>query len=59
MDAAHLCIARHGETDWNKTGVLQGWSDVPINEKGRHQAIELAARLVDAGFTAVWASTFA
>jgi len=59
MDAAHLCIARHGETDWNRTGVLQGWSDVPINEKGRRQAIELAARVADAGFVAVWASTLA
>ena len=57
MDAAHICIARHGETDWNKRGVLQGWSDVPINEKGRHQARAMAVTLADAGFDAVWAST--
>ena len=36
MDAAHICIARHGETDWNRRGVLQGWLDVPINAQGRH-----------------------
>ncbi len=30
---AYLCIARHGETDWNIAGILQGWIDVEINEK--------------------------
>jgi len=33
-----LYIIRHGETKANKEGRLQGWSDVPLNEKG----IELA-----------------
>ena len=57
MDASHLCLARHGETDWNKRGILQGWLDVPLNAKGRHQAQALAANLVASGFTAVWSST--
>lgn len=56
MEAAHICLARHGETDWNRKGILQGWLDVPINELGRRQARELAATLVDVGFTAVWTS---
>ena len=56
MDAAQLCLARHGETDWNKHGILQGWLDVPLNEKGRHQADELAAGLAGSGLTAVWSS---
>ena len=30
-----LYILRHGETDWNKEKLLQGKSDVPLNEKGR------------------------
>lgn len=54
--AAHLCIARHGETDWNKKGVLQGWLDVPINTLGRQQACAMAQPLADAGFSAVWSS---
>lgn len=54
--ATHLCAVRHGETDWNKRGILQGWSDVPINERGRSQARELAASFADAGFSAIWTS---
>ena len=53
---AHLCIARHGETDWNIKGVLQGWIDVPINQLGRSQAIDLALSVESAGITAIWSS---
>lgn len=53
---AHVCIVRHGETDWNISGILQGWTDVPINETGRRQARELAAAFAGAGFASVWTS---
>ena len=53
---AHLCAARHGETDWNLSGILQGWIDVPINEQGRRQAHEMAATFAGRGFAAVWSS---
>ena len=33
-----LCIVRHGETDWNVEGRLQGQQDVPLNGRGRDQA---------------------
>ncbi len=33
-----LVFLRHGETDWNVEGRLQGQHDVPINAKGRGQA---------------------
>ncbi|MFO0547605.1 MAG: histidine phosphatase family protein [Polyangiaceae bacterium] len=42
-----LLVARHGETDWNKVGRLQGHTDTPLNERGRAQALELAGRLAD------------
>ncbi|GCA68449.1 phosphoglycerate mutase [Mediterraneibacter butyricigenes] len=29
-----LYFIRHGETDWNDQKKLQGWHDVPLNEKG-------------------------
>lgn len=53
---SRICIARHGETDWNAAGILQGWMDVPINEKGRGQALELAESLAGKGFSCVYAS---
>ena len=34
-------IFRHGETDWNKEGRMQGHADVPLNETGRAQALVL------------------
>lgn len=55
-DSAHVCVARHGETDWNIAGILQGWLDVPINDEGRRQAHELAAVFANAGFLHVHSS---
>lgn len=53
---AHVCVVRHGETDWNLSGILQGWIDVPINDQGRRQAHELATAFADQGFAAIWSS---
>jgi probable phosphoglycerate mutase len=56
MNNTLICLVRHGETDWNKRGILQGWTDVPINDLGRHQANEIAQTCAQAGFNAVWSS---
>jgi broad specificity phosphatase PhoE len=53
---ALICVVRHGETDWNTAGILQGWLDVPINERGRMQARELARTFADSGFAGVYTS---
>jgi probable phosphoglycerate mutase len=55
-DRTFVCVVRHGETDWNAEGVLQGWVDVPLNDRGRHQARELAASLAGAGIEAIHTS---
>lgn len=51
-----LCVTRHGETDWNITGILQGWIDVPLNDNGRRQSHELARMLAGCGLTRVCTS---
>lgn len=53
---ALLCITRHGETDWNQQGILQGWMDVMLNKLGRQQARAMAASFNGQGFVAVWSS---
>lgn len=34
----NLYIMRHGETDWNKQGLLQGSVDIPLNDYGEELA---------------------
>lgn len=52
----HILLTRHGETEWNVIGRVQGWTDTPLNDLGRAQAEALAARLKDAPMTAVYSS---
>lgn len=33
-----VCVIRHGETDWNCAGRIQGREDIELNEKGKAQA---------------------
>ncbi len=40
-----IYLVRHGETDWNLEGRLQGGQDIPLNDLGRVQAREAAGRL--------------
>jgi probable phosphoglycerate mutase len=58
-DAHILYFARHGETDWNAAGRLQGQTDIPLNAAGRAQAVALAAHLRPAGIAAIATSDLA
>ncbi|GAA1146014.1 phosphoglyceromutase [Nocardioides aquiterrae] len=34
-----LVLLRHGESEWNAKNLFTGWVDVPLNEKGRGEAV--------------------
>ncbi len=55
--AAQVYLARHGQTAYNLEGRFQGQLPVPLDEKGRAQAAELAERVAERGFKALWCST--
>jgi broad specificity phosphatase PhoE len=51
-----LLLVRHGESEWNASGRLQGQADPPLSALGRHQAAHMAARLVDEEIDVIVAS---
>lgn len=51
-----LYIIRHGQTDWNIAKKIQGRQDIPLNERGRHQADCLKKAMAPRPVTAVFSS---
>jgi broad specificity phosphatase PhoE len=50
---SRLVVWRHGNTDWNANGRVQGQADVPLNQLGVRQAAEAAQLLLRLGPTAI------
>ncbi|KYR02474.1 hypothetical protein DLAC_01314 [Tieghemostelium lacteum] len=40
-----LTFIRHGETDFNKNGILQGHLNIPLNQNGREESAIIGTRL--------------
>ena len=40
-----IYFVRHGETDWNKQGLIQGSLDVELNARGHGQSLAVAKAL--------------
>ena len=43
-----LYFIRHGQTDWNVQGKIQGSKDTELNDIGINQAGELSSKFLDA-----------
>ena len=52
-----LYITRHGETEWNTIGKMQGWQNSDLTEKGIGDAIRLGQRLKEIDFSKIYSST--
>ena len=52
----HLCLIRHGETEWNAAGRIQGQLDVPLNAVGLAQADAVARELANEKFSVIYCS---
>ncbi|GIP39448.1 hypothetical protein J31TS4_27280 [Paenibacillus sp. J31TS4] len=51
-----IYVVRHGQTDWNKEGRLQGRQGLPLNERGIEQAESLREQLSGVSFASVYSS---
>jgi alpha-ribazole phosphatase/probable phosphoglycerate mutase len=51
-----IYIVRHGETEWNAQGRIQGHTDISMSDKGRQQARTLARRLSQVSFDVAYSS---
>ena len=56
MESTRILLVRHGETDWNASGRIQGHSDTPLNAAGRQQAQRVAQRLAREPIRALYSS---
>ena len=51
-----IYITRHGETEWNKAGKMQGWNNSNLTDKGIANAKKLGERLKGIEFDCIYSS---
>jgi broad specificity phosphatase PhoE len=51
-----VVLVRHGETEWSRTGLHTGRTDIPLTDLGRRQADQLAGMLEGRAFELVMSS---
>lgn len=52
----NIYLVRHGKTEWNKLGKMQGLTNIPLCDEGRLSAIELKNTLKDIKFDVCYTS---
>ena len=51
-----IYVARHGETAWSLSGQHTGLTDLPLTERGEHNALRLRERFKGVTFAKVFTS---
>lgn len=51
-----IYLTRHGETEWNKEGKMQGWKDSALTERGIENAKSLGQNLSHINFDCIYCS---
>ncbi len=57
MPTTRLILVRHGRTDWSDQKRYCGWSDVPLNDRGRDQVGELGKKMHRHAVHKIYSST--
>ncbi|MCR4318183.1 MAG: histidine phosphatase family protein [Planctomycetes bacterium] len=52
----NIYIVRHGRTEWNQSGIIQGWMDSKLDDLGRRQAEKTAEFIASEGIEKIYAS---
>ncbi len=52
-----IYFTRHGQTEWNVAGKLQGWQNSKLTNKGIESAKRLSQRLKDVDFDLIYSSS--
>lgn len=51
-----IYLVRHGQTEWNKLKIMQGRTDIPLNEEGIKQAKIVGDKLKNVKFDKIFCS---
>jgi 2,3-bisphosphoglycerate-dependent phosphoglycerate mutase len=59
MSFSEVYLIRHGETDCNALGIIQGHENIPLNAVGIEQAKKLQKKLENVAFSTIFSSDLA
>lgn len=57
MSKSLLIMMRHGESEWNKMNIFQGWVDIPLSSKGIEEALEAGRKIAHISFDVIFVTS--